>query len=177
MTYTRSKAQGIDPKTCLTVTATVLTLFAFMILTSGCATKQVSLRPTTEAKKAFTEVTINPSDYAFFSTGPDASPEALLIIANEYLGRFDSSGWKLRDKGTMMDLLETIKSKASEARKYGFPVTDDQGTVMGKLFTTFRHGKVFIDKEERTFSVATPAMLDIGKGSLKRTSCTISICQ
>ena len=152
-------------------------LITMVALFTGCATKQVTLHPTVEAKKAFTEVDINPSDYAFFSTGPDAAPEALLIIANDYLGEFDSSGWKLRDKKKMMDMLRTIKNKATQARTYGYPVVDDQGTVKGKLFTTFRHGKVFIDKEEGSFSVATPAMLDIGKGTLKRTSCSISVCQ
>jgi len=147
------------------------------MLTAGCGIKYVTLTPTAEVRRTFDKVDINPDDHAFFSTGPDAAPEAVLLIDNDYLGEFDSSGWKLRDKQTVMDLLRSISTKATEGKKFGFPVTDDEGVIKGKLFTAFRHGKVFIDKEEGTFKVATPAMLDTGRGTSKRTSCSISICQ
>jgi hypothetical protein len=163
-------------KRCLQGTCRLLVL-ALVVIVIGCATSAVRLSPSEEVKATFTKVDINPDEYAFFTTGPDAAPEAVLIIENRYLADFDSSGWKLRDKQGVMDLLKAIASKPSEAKKFGFPVRDAQGTVKGKMFTTFRQGKVFLDKKEGTFSVATPAMLDTGMGTAKRTGCSISICQ
>lgn len=163
-------------KGCLRDTLWVFVL-ALVVMVTGCATNAVMLNPTEEVKATFTKVDINPDEYAFFTTGPDAAPEAVLIVENRYLADFDSSGWKLRDKQAVMDLLKAIASKPSEAKKFGYPVTDDQGSVKGKMFTTFRQGKVFLDKKEGTFSVATPAMLDTGMGTSKRTGCSISICQ
>ena len=148
------------------------------IVVFGCGTtKYVTLTPTPEAKQTFDKVDMNPDDYAFFTTGPDATPEAVLLIDNEYLGEFDSAGWKLRDKQFVIDMLKAISKKKSLGQKFGYPVKDDQGVEKGLLFTTFRVGRMFIDKEEGSFRVATPAMLDIGKGAQKRTSCSISICQ
>ncbi len=158
----------------------VLLLLAMVpaMLTAGCGSiKYVTLTPTPEVGKTFKTVDINPDDYAFFTTGPDATPEAILLIGNKYLGEFDSAGWKLRDKKTTMDMLKVIGPKKTEAKKFGIPVKDNQGVVKGKLFTTFHVSKMFIDEEENTFKVATPAMLDIGIGSRKRTSCSISLCQ
>ncbi len=147
------------------------------MLTAGCGLKYVTLTPTPEVGRIFKTVDINPDEFAFFTTGPDAMPEAMLLIENKYLGEFDSAGWKLRDKETIMALLRTIGPKKTATQKFGFPVKDDQGVEKGKLFTTFRVGKMFIDEEEGSFKVATPAMLDIGKGAYKRSSCSISLCQ
>jgi hypothetical protein len=147
-------------------------------MATGCgSTKYVTLTPTTEVRETFQKVDMNPEDYAFFTTGPDATPEAVLLVGNQYLGEFDSAGWKLRDKQMIIDMLKAISKKKSLGSKFGYPVKDDQGVEKGLLFTTFRVGKMFIDKEEGSFRVATPAMLDIGKGAYKRTSCSISICQ
>jgi hypothetical protein len=152
--------------------------FALGVMVTGCgSTKYVTLTPTPEVRETFKKVDMNPDDYAFFTTGPDATPEAILLISNQYLGEFDSAGWKLRDKQFVIDMLKAISKKKSLGQKFGYPVTDDQGVQKGLLFTTFRVGKMFIDKEEGSFRVATPAMLDIGKGAYKRSSCSISICQ
>jgi hypothetical protein len=152
--------------------------FTAAVMTTGCgSTKYVTLTPTQEVRQTFQKVDMNPEEYAFFTTGPDAAPEAVLLIGNKYLGEFDSSGWKLRDKQTIIDMLKAISRKKSLGSKFGYPVKDDQGVEKGLLFTTFRVGKMYVDKEEGSFRVATPAMLDIGKGAYKRTSCSISICQ
>jgi len=147
-------------------------------MVTGCgSTKYVTLTPTKEALQTFKKVDMNPDDYAFFTTGPESAPEAVLLIGNKHLGEFDSAGWKLRDKQEIIDLLKAISEKKSLASKFGYPVKDDQGVEKGLLFTTFRVGKMFIDEEQGSFRVATPAMLDIGKGAYKRTSCSISVCQ
>ena len=87
------------------------------IIASGCgSTKYVTLTPTKEAKQTFQKVDMNPDDYAFFTTGPDATPEAVLLVDNQYLGEFDSAGWKLRDKQLIMDMLKAISQK--KARVY-----------------------------------------------------------
>ena len=154
--------------------------FFFMLIVSmllGCSANRVSLKPTSAATETFKTVDINPDKYAFFTAGPEATPEAILLIANEHMGDFNSSGWKLRDKKTIMNLLKAISSKGSIAKKYGFPVVGKDGVEKGKLYTTMRVGRMSIDKEDESFSVATPEMLDIGKGAYKRTSCSISICQ
>jgi len=151
---------------------------AVAVMGTGCgSTKYVTLTPTDEVRQTFQKVDINPDEYAFFTTGPDSAPEAVLLIGNKYLGEFDSAGWKLRDKQMILDMLKGISKKKTLGSKFGYPVKDDQGVEKGLLFTTFRVGKMFIDKEEGSFRVATPAMLDIGKGAYKRTSCSISICQ
>ena len=156
----------------------VVTALAVALVTAGCGSyKNVRLTPTAEVRETFEKVDINPDAYAFFTTGPDAMPEAILLIDNNFLGEFDSGGWKLRDKQLVMELLKSISQKKSLASKYGYPVMDDHGIEKGMLYTTFRVGKVFIDKEEGSFRVATPAMLDTGKGAYKRTGCSISICQ
>ena len=150
---------------------------AFVMQISGCAFKTVALFPNSKVLNTFDTVDIDPDKYAFFTTGPEATPEAVLLIENPYLGEYDSSGWKLRDKDFVMNLLRAISKKSGEAKKFGYAVQDDQGIVKGMLFMTAKSGKVFIDKEEGTFKVATPAMLDTGLGAAKRTSCSISICQ
>ena len=164
------------------VLCTLCTLSALSIglcaTITGCgSTKYVTLTPTAEVRETFKKDDMNPDDYAFFTTGPDTTPEAVLLIDNKYLGEFDSAGWKLRDKQFVVDLLKAISKKESLGSKFGYPVIDDQGVNKGLMFTTFRVGKMFIDKEEGSFRIATPAMLDIGKGAYKRTSCSISICQ
>jgi len=149
-----------------------------VVLITGCAIKHVRLRSTAEVRNTFMKVDINPDDYAFFTTGPNATPEAILIIENDHLGDFDSSGWKLRDKQTIMNLLRKISTTPSEGKKYGFPVkTEKDGVTKGMIFTGYSFGKVFVDKEEGVFKVATPAMLDTGQAMFKRSKCSISICQ
>lgn len=176
--YAATKQRGINMRTYLTMTSIILLLIALMALTAGCAVKQVRLQSTTEAKKAFTEVDIDPGNYAFFTTGPEATPEAILLIKNAYLGNFDSSGWKLRDKETIMNLLNKISQTTSPGKQFGFPVvTEKGGPVKGLMFTAFGHGRVFVDKEKGIFKVATPAMLDTGQGTFDRSSCSISVCQ
>jgi hypothetical protein len=158
--------------------AVSLMLAAVMFLISGCAGKQIRLERTDEVKKTFQEVDIDPKEYAFFTAGPQSTPEAILLIKNAYLGDFDSSGWKLRDKETIMDLLKRISEATRPGKQYGFPVvTEEGGPVKGMMFTAFPHARAFVDKEEGVFRVATPAMLDTGQGTLSRTSCSISVCQ
>lgn len=171
---------GVNAKKLLwyPVTAVLVLGFTVALMATGCgSTKYVTLTPTAEVRETFQKVDINPDEYAFFTTGPETTPEAILLIDNDYLGEFDSGGWNLRDKQFVMDLLKTISEKKSLGSKFGYPVMDDQGVEKGLMYTTFRVGKMFIDKEEGSFRVATPAMLDIGKGAYKRTSCSISICQ
>lgn len=176
--YAATKHKGINIRTYLTMTSIVLLVFALMALTTGCATKQLRLNATSEVRSTFMEVDIDPAKYAFFTTGPDSAPEALLLIKNEYLGDFDSSGWTLRDKQTIMDMLKNITDSASEGKKYGFPViTEKDGVTKGMIFTGYRHGKVFVDKEEGVFRVATPAMMDTGGAMYKRSKCSISVCK
>lgn len=150
---------------------------AIALIATGCATTAVRLQPSDEVKAVFADVDIDPQKYVFFTTGPDAAPEAVLLIENQAMADFDSSGWRLRDKNAVMDILTTISKRSSEGKKYGYKVTDDQGEIKGMMFTAFRQGRVFVDKEEGTFSVATPAMMDTGIGTSKRTGCSISICQ
>jgi hypothetical protein len=78
-----------------------------------------------------------------------------------------------------MAILRKIRDKpkpTGTVNNNGFPVVDDNGDVKGMMFTTFNHGKIFIDKEEGTFAVATPEMLDSGIGTRQRTSCNVSVC-
>jgi len=150
---------------------------AIALIATGCATTAVRLQPSNEVKAAFINVDIDPQRYVFFTTGPDAAPEAVLLIENIAMSEFDSSGWRLRDKKAVMDILTGISKRTSEGKKYGYEVTDDQGEIKGMMFTAFRQGRVFVDKEEDIFSVATPAMMDTGIGTSKRTGCSISICQ
>lgn len=150
---------------------------AIALMATGCATTAVRLQPSDEVKTAFLNVDIDPEKYVFFTTGPDTAPEAVLLIENGAMSEFDSSGWRLRDKKAVMDLLTGISKTTSEGKKYGYEVTDDQGEIKGMMFTAFRQGRVFVDKEEDIFSVATPAMMDTGIGTSKRTGCSISICQ
>jgi hypothetical protein len=153
-------------------------LVAVMFLISGCAGKYIRLERQAEVKKTFQEVDIDPKEYAFFTAGPKSTPEAILLVKNQYLGEFDSSGWKLRDKQTIMDLLKSISEATRPGKQYGFPVvTEEGGPVKGIMFTAFPHGRVFIDEEQGVFRVATPAMLDTGQGTFDRTSCSISVCQ
>lgn len=175
--YAATKLRGINMRTYLTMTSIILLLFALITLTAGCATKYVRLTPTSEVRSAFMDMDIDPAKYAFFTTGPDSAPEAILLIKNEYLGDFDSSGWTLRDKQTIMDMLKNIADSASEGRKYGFPVkTEKDGVTKGLIFTGYRHGKVLVDEEEGVFRVATPAMMDTGGAMFKRSKCSISVC-
>ena len=178
--YVASINRAIHTRSNFTMTSIALLLVAVMVMamTAGCAGRQVRLESSTDVKRTFDEVDIDPKEYAFFTTGPEAAPEAVLLIKNAYLGDFDSSGWKLRDKQTVMNMLKQISETASPGRKFGFPVvTEENGPVKGLMFTAFRHGKVFVDEEENVFRVATPAMLDTGQGTHHRTSCSISVCQ
>lgn len=135
----------------------VMILAVAAALVGGCATTDIgSVRPSTDIKRQFLDLEVNPN-YRYWFLNQENNPFGVLGLDREY----DFEGgpmWGALDPDTatfkkVVGLVKSFPAKGSNT--IGSEIVDSQGRPIGVWFSSLTAG-INVDFAKKTVSVSTP---------------------